>query len=112
MLDLTDSEAIYKKIDDLRTERGWSVYELAKKALVSPNTIYHWRDRKSSPSLALLSTLCEALEIQPINLFLDTDELHALTEEQKELIKTWGTLSGEQKDCFIKLMKSITRYIG
>ena len=105
MLDLLDGKAIYEKVDALRVKKGWTIYELAKQAGVPPATIYNWRDRLSSPTLALLDAVCYALEISVIDFLLNEDELTALTEEQKEVMRLWNTLSSEQKQSLINLMK-------
>lgn len=107
MLDLLDGKQIYDKVDALRLEKGWTIYELAKKAGVAPTTIYNWRDRLSSPTLSLLEAVCSAFEITVIDFLLNEDELMALTEVQKELIRVWNTLTGAQKKSILNLMKSI-----
>ncbi|MCM1439746.1 MAG: helix-turn-helix domain-containing protein [Roseburia sp.] len=81
MLDILDGKEIYKKVDDLRLGKGWTIYELAKKAGVSPTTIYNWRDRGSSPTLALLDAVCSAFEISVISLLINEEDLSALSEE-------------------------------
>lgn len=107
MLDLLDGKEIYDKVDALRVKKGWTIYELAKQAAVAPSTIYNWRDRLSSPTLSLLDAVCSALEISVIDFLLNEDELTALTEEQKEVMRLWNTLSSEQKKSLINLMKSM-----
>ena len=107
MLDLLNGKEIYNKVDTLRLQKGWTIYELAKKAGVAPTTIYNWRDRLSSPTLSLLEAVCSAFEISVIDFLLNEDELMALTEEQQEVIRLWNTLSSEQKKSIINLMKSI-----
>ncbi len=107
MLDLLDGKEIYQKVDTLRLEKGWTIYELAKKSGVSPTTIYNWRDRLSSPTLSLLEAVCSAFEISVVDFLLDEDELMALTEEQKEVMRLWNTLTSAQKKSIINLMKSM-----
>lgn len=107
MIDLLDSKEIYNKVNTMRLEKGWTIYELAKKAGVAPTTIYNWRDRLSSPTLSLLDAVCSAFEISVIDFLLNEDELLALTEEQKEVMRLWNTLSSEQKKSIINLMKSM-----
>lgn len=107
MLDLLDGKEIYEKVDALRLEKGWTIYELAKKAGVAPTTIYNWRDRQSSPTLSLLDAVCSAFEITVIDFLLNEDELMSLTEEQKEVMRLWNTLSSEKKKSIITLMKSM-----
>lgn len=107
MLDLLNGKEIYYKVDALRLKKGWSIYTLAMKAGVAPTTIYNWRDRASSPSLSLLDAVCSALGISVIDFLLDGDKLTALTEEQKEVMRLWNTLSDEQKKSILNLMKSM-----
>ncbi len=107
MLDLLNGKEIYDKVDALRLAKGWTIYELAKNASVAPTTIYNWRDRLSLPTLSLLEAVCSAFKITVIDFLLDEDELTSLTEEQKEVMRLWNTLSGEQKKSIISLMKSM-----
>ena len=107
MLDLLDGKAIYNKVDTIRLQKGWTIYELAKQAGVAPTTIYNWRDRCSSPTLSLLEAVCSALEISVIDFLMDENELMALTEEQQEVIRVWNTLSNEKKKSILNLMKTI-----
>lgn len=107
MLDLLDNKTIYEKVNAIRLGKGWTIYELAKKAGVAPTTIYNWRDRLSSPTLSLLDAVCTAFEISVIDFLLDEDELSHLSEEQKEIVLLWSTLNGEQKKAIKNLMKTI-----
>lgn len=107
MLDLLDGKAIYDKVDSLRLERGWTVYELAKQSGVSPTTIYNWRDRCSSPTLSLLDAVCSAFHISVIDFLLNEDEIMALSEQQMELMTLWSKLNKEQRIAIINLMKTI-----
>ncbi len=107
MLDWLDNKEIYEKVDALRLKKGWTIYELAKKAGVAPTTIYNWRDRLSSPTLSLLDAVCSAFEITVIDFLMGEDELTALTEEQKEVMRLWNGLKSEQKKSIINLMKSM-----
>ena len=107
MLDLLNNKEIYDKVDRLRLKKGWTIYELATKSGISPQTLYNWRNRLSSPSLSLLDAVCYAFGITVIDFLLDEDELLTLTQEQKELMNLWNTLSAEQKKSIISLMKSM-----
>ncbi len=107
MLDLLDGKEIYNKVDALRIQRGWTIYELAKKSGVAPTTIYNWRDRCSSPTLSLLDAVCSAFQISVVEFLLDGEEGIALTAEQKDLVDLWNTLSPEQKKSIMNLMRTI-----
>lgn len=103
MIDILDNKAIYAKIDALRTERGWTIYELAKRASVSQTAIRHWRDGNVSPSLALLESICSAFDISLISFLSDEEDM----AENRELLKLWNGLSSNQQKNIINLMKSM-----
>ena len=107
MIDLLDGEAVYRRVDDLLKAKGWTIYELAKNAGVTNSTIYHWRDRKTLPSLELLDAVCYAFGISVVDFLLGDDGLLALTEEQNELMKLWNNLTREKKSAIINLMKTM-----
>ena len=65
--------------------------------------IYHWRDRNSSPSLALLEAVCSAFGITLLNFLMDEDDM----AENKELLKLWYSLTPEQRKNILNLMKSM-----
>lgn len=107
MLDLLDSKGIFERVDTLRKAHGWSLYQLAKKAAVPVSTVYNWRDRLTLPSLELLDAVCYAFNISIVDFLMDEDELLALTEEQKELIQLWNSLSRDKKNSILNLMKTM-----
>lgn len=78
---------------------------MAKKAGVSCSSIYKWRDRKSSPSVFLLESLCDVLGLHIINLLVKDDELIFLPEQEKELFKRWQALNKDQRFIVLELIK-------
>ena len=60
---------VLKRIDDLRKERGWSVYKLAYEAEITQSTLANMFARKSLPSLATLSQMCDAFGIKMSDFF-------------------------------------------
>lgn len=103
MIDVLDNKAIYAKIDGLRAERGWTIYELAKRASISQTAIRHWRDGNVSPSLALLEAVCSAFGISLISFLMDEEDI----AENKELLELWYSLTPDQQKNIINLMKSM-----
>lgn len=104
-----ESKQIYDRIDKLRLDRGWSIYHLAELANVSVNSLYSWRDRHSSPTLYMVESIATAFEINPINLLLSREDIAAIDTEQRELLDRWNTLSSEQKDSMMSMLRSFTR---
>lgn len=104
--DFLQSESIYNRVDEIRKAKGWSIYELAKKANITENSIYKWRDKKSAPTLYLLESISDAFGISIINLLVNEEAIIALTEEQQNLIKSWNTLKDSQKRALLEIIKS------
>lgn len=92
-----ESLIIFERVEKLRAEKGWTTYKLAKKAGVSVNALYHWRDRRSSPTLYLLQCLSIALEVPLTYLVFDRDKIENLSNEQKMLIERWNRLKHKEK---------------
>lgn len=62
---------ILKRIDELRKERGWSLYKLGEEANLSPALLPNMYARKTLPSLPTLTNLCEAFDISLSEFFDD-----------------------------------------
>ncbi len=109
MIDILDSRALYQRVEQLRNARGWSVYELARNAAISPMTLYHWRDRNSSPSLALLEAVCSAFQITLFEFLADeTDETVPLNPEQREVLRLWEKMNPEQRKHILGIMRTLS----
>ena len=93
MIDIYDSKALYEKIDAMRKEKGLSINGLAQEAGISAMALYHWRERRSSPTLSVLDALCSALGTTLINFLMDENDI----SENEELISVWNRLSREQQ---------------
>lgn len=53
------NEATLKRIDELRAQRGWTYYELAKVSGVSKNTFYNYK--REPDKYLTLHTCCKIL---------------------------------------------------
>lgn len=109
ILSYLDSDRIYNKLNDIRRSKKLTIYQLAKAANVSYSTIYKWRDNKSSPSLYLLESLCDVLEIDIINLLVKEEDLVRLSDEEKNLYDIWKTLNRDQKIAIMALAEALNK---
>ena len=87
-----------ERIQQLMTERGWSMYRLAKQSLISQSTLSNLINRGNAPSLCTLIKICDAFDITVSQFFNDGSEPMSLSVRQKELIKKWSDLSESQKE--------------
>lgn len=98
---------ILKRIIQLRDEREWSNYRLAKEADISQTTLRNLFNRNTLPSIPTLETICKGFGITLSQFFADGDEPIEMSEEQKEMFNTWNTLSKDKKDALLELMKKM-----
>ena len=87
---------IMQKIEQLNSERGWSLYELSKRTNIAESTIYTWKRKNKCPSIAVLSKICEAYGITIYQFFNGIGD-NALTNEQLEVLSMWALLENDEK---------------
>lgn len=98
---------IIERIEQLNAERGWSQYELSKRADIAEATVYAWKRKNKSPSMSVLEKICASYGItlyQFFNGFLDPE----LTDEQNKLISQWSNLNDEEK----KIVSQLVAYFN
>ena len=94
MVRVTD---VIQHIEELRKERGWSYYRLAKEAELSMSTLSNMTARTNIPTIPTLQKMCNAFGITLSDFFADEiKELH-LTEQQQQLLESYGRLAPEDK---------------
>ena len=75
--DKTEQELINEivdRIDMLRVESGYSIYELANKSDTSINTIKYLYKKKSLPTIRTIFGICEAFDMPVWMFFYDEDK--------------------------------------
>ena len=95
------------KIQKLQKEQGLNNAQLAKKAGLTPSTLQGLYKRNNMPTIPTLKHICEALGITIGQFFSDTNVPLDLTEEQANLLEHWNTLTAEQKEALLALIKAI-----
>lgn len=96
---------VLKRIEQLRDERGWSNYRLSQESGVSQTTLRNMFTRNTLPGIATLEAICKCFGITLSQFFASENEPIVLDDEQKAMLDTWGTLSKEQKDALLILIK-------
>ncbi len=94
------------RIDSLRVENGFTIYELALKSDVSINTIKYLYKKKSFPNISTLYNICEAFEIPIWSLFYD-DNKFLLSEQKLLLISNYDKLSETSKRLLIEISENL-----
>jgi len=98
---------ILQEISQLRLKRNWSEYELAKNAGIAQSTISTWYRKKQIPSIPTLEKVCHGFGITLSQFFAEGNEAVFLTEEEKEVLENWNSLTEKQRKLFLELFKSI-----
>ena len=89
----------------LLDEWGWSEYRLAKECRLSESTIANIFRRNSNPSIPTLEAICSGFGITMSQFFAES-EMIELTPHLRELFDNWVTLTPEQKDAVLAVMKA------
>ena len=98
---------ILQEITRLRTERGWSEYDLAVRAGITQSTISTWYRKQQIPTIKSLEKICAGLGITLSQFFAEGEDLVSLTQGQRDLLDAWACLSWEQQAIFMELFRHI-----
>lgn len=98
---------VAKRILQLREERQWSEYRLAKEAGISQSTLCNLSSRGNNPSVYTLEKIAGAFGLSLAQFFNTEDENIAITVEQKQLLAYWNCLDKLQKVKVLSYMKGM-----
>ena len=98
---------ILENIKKLRDERGWSNYKLAKKADISEDSLNNLFRLGNLPTIPALEAICKGFDITLSQFFAEDGEALTLTQEQQNMLNSWNTLTKEQKNALLELLKQI-----
>lgn len=101
-----DGEEIYRRVDEIRLARGYSIYRMAELAEIPVNTVYGWRDKKSMPTLSTINAIAKAFEIDPLVLLVGEEGVAARSEEDRALLALYHALTAEQKGSLMAMLRS------
>ena len=96
---------ILEKIDKLRIEKGWTLYKLAEESMITQSTLSNMFIRKTQPSIATLTNICNGLNISLSEFF--ADNTLPTTIEEKILIENYRLLSPKNKKVVKNLIKDL-----
>lgn len=107
-----DKKKVIARIEQLRIEKGISVYQLKENADIS-STIYQWkknatRDRNRTPSLRSIEKICDYLG-GSLSYFFAFDEDTQIDVKNKELTEAIKKLNKEQIHVLELLIKEFNK---
>ncbi len=96
---------INKKIEQLRFQHGWSMYELAQEAGITQSTLSSMMKRGNPPKIDTLECICEAFGITLAQFFMEDEQLEVLSKSEKELISLFRKIPYAKQQALIDLLK-------
>ena len=96
----------HSRLRQLMAERGWTAYRLAKSSGLSESTLANIFKRNTVPSIATLEAVCSAFGISLAQVFAES-EMVELTPELKELFDHWVSLTPEQKQAALQMIRAM-----
>ena len=94
-----------ERLQKILNDRGWSMYRLSKECGLSESTIANIYRRNAAPSIPTLETICKGFGITLSQFFADA-EMVELTPELKEVFENWVSMTQEQKDAILTVMRA------
>ena len=98
---------VLDRLQILMNERGWTMYRLAKESGLTDSTIANIYRRNAVPSIATLEAICAGFGITLSQFFAD-GEMVELTPELKVVFECWKSMTPEQKDAMLTMMKAFS----
>lgn len=99
---------ILKRINKMRLQRKWSIYRLSVESGVSQSTLTNMFNRETLPSITTLECLCNAFGITMSQFFAENNELAAVSDEERQLVDMYRSLSSETKKNVIALIRELS----
>lgn len=98
---------ILEKIKDLTADRGWTIYKLSEASGISQSTLSNMFTRKTLPSIATLSQLCEAFNITLSEFFKEDNNN---SEDEIFMLLKYRQLSITNKSIVLELINSMLKH--
>ena len=97
---------VLKRIEELRKEKGWSMYKLAEESMLTQSTLANMFARKTQPSLSTILNICSGLGITPSRFFAENlSDIE--TENENILLQNFRALSGKDQLAVINLVNNL-----
>ncbi len=96
---------VLEKITELRQERGWTSYRLAKLSGIPQSTISTWYRKNLMPPIDKLEIICQTFGITLSDFFTDTDIFISMTTEEKNMLKKWRLLTPKQRQAILNIVE-------
>lgn len=96
---------VLDRINELRKKQGWSLYKLSEESGVSQSTLSNMFVRKTNPSIATLSMICDAFGITLAEFFNEKNS--NFSGDELILLSNYRKLSAKEKNIINSLIDNI-----
>jgi DNA-binding helix-turn-helix protein len=96
---------VLKRIEELRIQKGWTMYKLSNEADLTPSTLANMYARGTSPSIATLTNICRALGISLSDFFKEDSE----ETDKNTLVQKFDKLNDEQQKAVITIIDGMQK---
>ena len=97
---------VLKKINNMRLEKGWSVYRLSLESGISQSTLTNMFNRETLPSITTLECICHAFGITMAEFFKEAASEQKISDTQ--LLSLYNALGEEAQRLVVSLMKELS----
>ena len=110
----TDENNVLKRIKELYTQKGWSVYRLAKESDIAYSSLNNMLLRNTQPTIFSLEKLCKGLGITLSEFFneevaTDYQFRLQLSEKEYEIVTMYRTLQTNEQQLLYAYLQGLTR---
>ena len=103
-------EYVLKRVTELREERNWSLYRLAKEADISYSTLSNTYHRNNDPSVSTLMRICEGFGITLAEFFDEEGTMpKQLTVSDQQLLTDFHRLPRSDKNLVTAYMQGLLK---
>jgi len=101
------AEDVYENIVKWCAKRGRTPYSLIKDGKVSKSTLYNMKNKKYTPQIDSIQTICDALNITLGQFFADDDVIIEMTDRDKAVLELSRGLNDREFQRLIAYLQGI-----
>ena len=99
---------VKERLQQLMTERGWTIYRVAKEADIPWSTVRNMFKRNTEPSIITLECICNGMGISLCQFFDENNQM-GLTAEQARLVQDWSKLNENNRRLVGELVEALNQ---
>lgn len=114
---ISEDNLVMKKIEQLYTQKGWSLYRLAKESNIPYSSLNNMMQRNTQPTVYTLEKLCDGLGMTMSEFFDDrtpiTDYMYYLRLQPDEfiLVETYRTLPPKKQERMLAYLDGLSEKV-